>query len=86
VTDQCKVFSTKCRSPFYLCLEVYRPEEEIETIHNPFKLDRISLPRTVGKTEKVSIERLSTTETTQDYTRLRPTIMCKIVEEENEEE
>ena len=64
VTDQCKVFSTKCRSPFYICLEVYRPEEEIETIPNPFKLDRISLPRTVGKTEKVSIERLSTTETT----------------------
>jgi hypothetical protein len=28
--DECKVFSTKERSPYYICLEIYRPEEEIE--------------------------------------------------------
>ncbi len=36
VYDECKVFSTKERSPFYICIEIYRPEEEIE-IENRLK-------------------------------------------------
>ena len=30
VHDEAKVFSTKERAPFYICLEVYRPEEDFE--------------------------------------------------------
>lgn len=29
VSSEAKVFSTKERSPYYICLEIYRPEEEI---------------------------------------------------------
>lgn len=30
VADESKVFSTKERAPYYICLEIYRPEEEEE--------------------------------------------------------
>jgi len=30
VAEECRVFSTKERAPFYLCAELYRPEEDIE--------------------------------------------------------
>ncbi|CAK65842.1 unnamed protein product (macronuclear) [Paramecium tetraurelia] len=83
VVDECKVFATKCRSPFYLCLEIYRPEEEAELIPNPLRNSRMSIPKTVGKMEsKNSIENNET----QDCTRNRPTYLCKIVEEEEEVE
>lgn len=34
VTQECKVFSTKERSPFYICLELYRSEETCKTDSN----------------------------------------------------
>ena len=34
VTEESKVFSTKERSPVYLCIEIYRPEEEVEELRN----------------------------------------------------
>lgn len=49
VVDECKVFSTKCRSPFYLCFEIYRPEEEAELIPNPLRNSLLSIPKIVGK-------------------------------------
>ena len=33
MVEESRVFSTKCRSPFYLCIEVYRPEEEAEMVN-----------------------------------------------------
>jgi phosphatidylinositol 4-kinase len=30
VPEECRVFSTKERSPFYICLEIFRPEDEKE--------------------------------------------------------
>lgn len=30
MAEECKVFSTKERAPFYICLELYRAEEEEE--------------------------------------------------------
>ena len=30
VFEESRVFSTKTRSPFYICLEVFRPEDERE--------------------------------------------------------
>ncbi|EDK31559.2 phosphatidylinositol 3-kinase (macronuclear) [Tetrahymena thermophila SB210] len=34
VTEECKVFSTKERSPFYICLELYRSEEPSKVDQN----------------------------------------------------
>lgn len=28
VTNESKVFSTKQRTPFYICIEIFRPEED----------------------------------------------------------
>lgn len=57
VVDECKVFATKCRAPFFLCIEMYRPEEEAELIPDPQRFSRLSLPKTVGKNEnKCSFE------------------------------
>ena len=36
VFNESRVFSTKQRAPFYICLEIFRPEEEKEPI-NPFR-------------------------------------------------
>ncbi|CAD8067851.1 unnamed protein product [Paramecium sonneborni] len=79
VVDECRVFPTKCRSPFYLCLEIYRPEEEAELIPNPLRNSRMSLPKTVGKMDN---KNNSENNETSDCTRNRPTYLCKIVEAE----
>jgi len=56
VVEESRVFSTKCRSPFYLCIEVYRPEEEAEMTPNPLRSSRLSLPRTLGGKDRGSID------------------------------
>ncbi|CAD8142504.1 unnamed protein product [Paramecium pentaurelia] len=83
VVDECKVFSTKCRSPFYLCFEIYRPEEEAEMIPNPLRNSLLSIPKIVGKMDN---KNSSENNETQDCTRNRPTYLCKIVEVEEEAE
>ncbi|CAD8165800.1 unnamed protein product [Paramecium pentaurelia] len=83
VVDECRVFSTKCRSPFYLCFEIYRPEEEAELIPNPLRNSRLSIPKTVGKMDN---KNNSENNETQDCTRNRPTYLCKIVEAEEDAE
>lgn len=32
VYEECKVFSTKERTPFYICIELYRPDEESSSV------------------------------------------------------
>lgn len=39
VVEETKVFSTKERSPFYICLEIFRPEEEMEVKNHPDAFD-----------------------------------------------
>lgn len=45
VISESRVFSTKERSPFSLCLELFRPEEENELKNSRFEL-ALSNPKT----------------------------------------
>ena len=40
ISSETKVFSTKERAPFYICLEIYRPEEDTELVYIEKVLDK----------------------------------------------
>lgn len=54
--NECRVFSTKERSPFYICLEIYRPDAELDQPPDDVKL---SIAMTVQKgSHRVSVDNL----------------------------
>ncbi|CAD8063214.1 unnamed protein product [Paramecium sonneborni] len=54
VASECKVFSTKERSPFYICLEIYRPDVEKDQRNDYKQSEAITLQKSILQ-QKMSI-------------------------------